>query len=161
MLVGLLRRELPAAAHLLDERVVLGQALEVAAAQPVGARVADVRDRDLVGADVGGRQRRAHPGAILAGLGHLVDAGVRLEHALGEQLLGARRPGVPGPALERLDRELRGDLAGLRAAHPVGDDEEGGRAKKASSFARRARPVSEWAKWPAAGRAWRRSDRRT
>ena len=55
MLVGLLRRELPAAAHLLDERVVLGQALELAVAQPVGARVADVRDRDVVVADVRGR----------------------------------------------------------------------------------------------------------
>ena len=52
-----------------------------------------------------------------------MDAGVGLEHPLGEQLLGARRAGVAEPALERLDRELRGDLAGLRAAHPVGDDE--------------------------------------
>ena len=38
---------LPGAHHLVDERVVVGQALELAVAQPVGAAVADVRDRDL------------------------------------------------------------------------------------------------------------------
>ena len=123
MLVGLLRRELAAAAHLLDERVVLREALEVAVAQPVGARVADVRHRDVVVADVGGGQRRAHAGTVLAGLRHLVDASVGLQHPLGEQLLGARRADVADPALERLDGQLRGDLAGLGAAHPVGDDE--------------------------------------
>ena len=138
VLVGLLRGELPAAAHLLDERVVLGQALELAAAQAVGARVADVRDRDVVLADVRGGDRRAHPGALLAGLRHLVDARVGLEHALGEQLLGARRAGVAEPALEGLDRDPRGDLAGLRAAHPVGDDEHR-RAREVGVLVRAAR----------------------
>ena len=54
MLVGLLGRELALAHELLDERVVVGQALEAAVAQAVRAAVADVGDRELVLADVGG-----------------------------------------------------------------------------------------------------------
>ena len=51
-----------------------------------------------------------------------MDAGVRR--------LGERRPGQLGlggvaePVLEGLHRDPRGDLSGLRAAHPVGDDEQ-------------------------------------
>jgi hypothetical protein len=122
--VGLLRRELPAPAHLLDERVVLGQTHELVTAQAVGTRVADVGDRDVVLADVRGRDRRAHPGALLFGLRHLVDARVGLVHASGEQLLAAGPAIGAQAALEDLDGESGGDLAGLRAAHPVGDDED-------------------------------------
>ena len=32
--------------------------------------------------------------------------------------------GIAEALLEGVDRDLRGDLAGLRAAHPVGDDEQ-------------------------------------
>ncbi len=124
MLVGLLGGELAATAHLLDERVVLGQARELLAAQPVGARVADVGDRDVVLADVGGRDRRAHPGAAHRLLRHLVDALVGLLDAGGEQLLPADSGAVGQPTLEGLDGHARRDLARLRAAHPVGDDED-------------------------------------
>ena len=44
--LGLLRRELAAADELGDERVVLGQLLELAVADEVRARVADVADPD-------------------------------------------------------------------------------------------------------------------
>ena len=45
MVLGLLVGELALAPHLLDQRVVAGQPLELAAAQAVGAAVADVADR--------------------------------------------------------------------------------------------------------------------
>ena len=95
------------------------------------------RDRDVMVADVRGRDRRPHPGAVLAGLRHLVDARVGLEHALGEQLLRARRSDVAETALERLDGDLRRDLARLRAAHPVRDDEHG-RAREVRVLVRAA-----------------------
>ena len=58
----LLRGELAAPHELGDERVVVGQLLELLVAQPVGARVADMPDRDLpVGLEDRNRHRRAHP----------------------------------------------------------------------------------------------------
>ena len=53
----------------------------------------------------------------------LVDAGVGLDDQRGEPLLGAAAA-VGQAVLEDLDRRPRRDLAGLRAAHPVGDDEQ-------------------------------------
>ena len=71
VLVGLLGRELALAHELLDERVVVGQALEGPVAQAVEAAVADVGDGEVVLADVGDGQRRAHAGARVVGLGGL------------------------------------------------------------------------------------------
>ena len=123
MVLGLLLGQAPLAHQLLDERVIVGQALEPAVAQQVGATVADVRDRDLVLADVGGRQRRPHARPLCVAARQLVDPLVGFADELGEPLLGryvARRQ----PPREELDRRARGDLARLRAAHPVGDDEQ-------------------------------------
>ena len=50
-----------------------------------------------------------------------MDLVVCLANAICETLLGTAR--VRQALLERLDRDLRRDLAGLRAAHAVGDDE--------------------------------------
>ena len=121
MLGGLLLGQLPAAHELVDERVVLGEALERPVAEQVRAAVADVGDRDMGVVDVGGGQGRAHPGPPAIRARALVDLLVGLAHALGQALL--RAAGVGQPPLERLDRDPRGDLAGLGAAHPVGDHE--------------------------------------
>ncbi len=122
MLDGLLGRELALADQLVDERMVVGQAQQLAVAQAVGAAVADVRDRHLLGADVDGRERRAHARVLGARLGELVDADVRRVRARGEAALGVGR--VVEAVLEGLDREPRGDLARLRAAHAVGHHEQ-------------------------------------
>ena len=118
---GLLGGELPAAAHLLDERVVLGEAAELAVAEAVGAGVADVGDRDVALADVDGGERRAHAGARVVLARHAEDLLVRAPDDGGEAILGGARLGEPGG--DGLDGGVRGDLAGLRAAHAVGDGE--------------------------------------
>ena len=77
VLLGLLLGEPALAAELLDQRVVLGQPLELAVAEEVGAAVADVAERDLVVADHRRGQRRAHPRA----------RGVLLRRARGSRVL--------------------------------------------------------------------------
>ena len=123
MRLGLLARELAALQQLVHERVILGQLLELAAADEVGARVADVPDRHLA------RPRRARrssssPCPTSAGslVRALVDAAVRLLDQ--RRHLLRRRTRARIGLLERRGGELRGDLARLRAAHAVGDGEE-------------------------------------
>src|SRR5256885_10822817 len=69
------------------------------------------------------RHRRAHSGGALVVDSTLVNATVRLLDQLGDALLA-----VPVIALatllQRRRGERRGDLARLRAAHPVGDREQ-------------------------------------
>src|SRR5256885_16028464 len=69
------------------------------------------------------RHRRAHSGGALVVDSTLVNATVRLLDQLGDALLA-----VPVIALatllQRRRGERRGDLACLRAAHPVGDREQ-------------------------------------
>jgi hypothetical protein len=119
----LLLRDLALALELGDERVVLGQALELAVAQPVHPRVAHVGDRDVALRQVRGGHRGAHPGALTVGLRHLDDPLVGDVHQAGEPLLRAAGP-VGQAVLERLDRSARRDLARLRPAHPVRDCEQ-------------------------------------
>src|SRR6202041_3489781 len=122
VLLGFLGRQPALADQLVDERVVVGEAQQLAVAQAVGAAVADVRDRHLLLTYVDRRQRRAHAGVLGAALGELVDVRIRRQRIRRETLLGAR--GVFEAAVEGLDRDPRGDLAGLRAAHAVRDDEQ-------------------------------------
>ena len=91
-------------------------------AQQVGARVADVGDHHLVLVDVGRGRRRAHAAQRVVGARALVDALVGLLDDVHERL-GARAVGQL--VVERLHRDLRRDLAGLRAAHAVRDHEQG------------------------------------
>jgi hypothetical protein len=121
----LLRRELAALQQLVDEGVVLGELLHLLAADEVGARVADVSDRHRHALDERDRHRRAHPRRARIGRGADEDAAIRLL----DERVDAARPfeAVGVAALEHGGRELRRDLAGLRAAHPVGDGEEGRR----------------------------------
>ena len=122
MRLGLLLGQLAAGDELADERVVAREPDQVAVAQQVGARVADVRDDHVVAVEVGGGDRRPHPGEVGVVAGLAVDLGVRLADQLGQRLAG--RAAVGQPALELLDRQLGGHLARLRAAHPVRDHEQ-------------------------------------
>src|SRR4029077_12344010 len=124
VLLGLLLREAPLAAELLNQRVVLGEPLELAVPQHVGAAVADVPERHLVVTEHRGRERRSHArsGGVL--LGELVDLAVRRLRDLLELALGRLLVADPAAALEGTRGDSRGDLAGLRAAHPVGDGEQ-------------------------------------
>ena len=64
MRLGLLRRQASAPHEVGDERVVLGQLLELAVADPVGARIADVADRDAPVRQERGGDGRAHAGGL-------------------------------------------------------------------------------------------------
>jgi hypothetical protein len=122
--LGLLGREPPGADHLVDERVIVRQTLEVTAAQAIRAAVAHVGDRDLAVADGERGHGRAHAGERVVLLGKVVDALVRLLDARGQlalaHVLGVLQPG------ELVDRCLGGHLAGARAAHAIGNREQAG-----------------------------------
>jgi hypothetical protein len=121
VVLGGLWRELARAFELGDERVVLGQLHQLSGTQPVGATVADVTDADGVAVDQRRGQRRAHPAPRLIALGEVVDPPVRLLGYALELLLGRQRR--VARVAERLGGDLRGDLAGARATHPVRDRE--------------------------------------
>jgi hypothetical protein len=123
VVLGGLRRDLPAALELGDQRVVARQLLELSVAQPVGAAVADVPEADLVPGDLGRGDRRAHAAVGVVRNGEVVDAPVGLAQDARQLRLG-RLAGVALP-LERVGRHRRGDLPSARTAHPVGDREEG------------------------------------
>jgi hypothetical protein len=119
--LGLLLGQLSAGHELADQRVVAGEPRQLAVAQHVGARVAHVADRHLALADVGGGHRRAHARPLGLGARAVVDPAVGvLDHA--HEPVGRRAVGQT--LAERLDGHLGGHLAGLRAAHAVGDHEQ-------------------------------------
>ena len=74
MVLGRLRRDLPAALELGHQRVVARELLELAVAEAVGAAVAHVAEADLVAVHLGGGQRRAHAAPRLVGHRQVVDA---------------------------------------------------------------------------------------
>ncbi len=125
-------RELPLVHQQLGKGVVLGEAMQVAGAEQVRARVADVDDEEVAAVAAGGGQRRSHAAQVVVfapaldehradllhqtaraalDLGHSVF--VHLEDPVGQ---------VEDEADERADGEPARDLAGGVAAHAVGDD---------------------------------------
>ncbi len=72
--LGLLRRQHAAVDLLLQQRVIVGQLLELVGAQAIAARIADVPDADAVREEDGRHQRRAHARAFGATLRRFVDA---------------------------------------------------------------------------------------
>ena len=121
--LGLLLGQLSGARQLGDERVVVGDLLELVVTEAVRARVADVAERDRALVDERERQCRPHAGQRHVLLRLLVDAAVRgLDQRL-DALLARSLPVLA--LLERLRGEPRGHFSGLRSAHPVRDREEG------------------------------------
>ena len=125
-------------AHLLGDRMVARQSRQRAAAQPVRAAVARVRDRDLLLAHRHRDDRRAHPRARAIGVGGLADLVVRHLDPDAQQVGRQRQRPIDavGPhlarivvkrreePLDRVDRHRGGDLARVVPAHAVGDDEQ-------------------------------------
>src|SRR6266545_8295832 len=77
---------------------------------------------DLVVLDERDRDRRPHARGVGIAARAVVDPAVRLLDQVGDAPL---TPGVGTALLQRGGGEPRGDLAGLRAAHAVGDREQG------------------------------------
>ena len=119
--------------------MVGGQLLQFLAAHQIGARVADVGERDGAGGavDQRSRHRRAHPGRGRILDRAPVDPGVCLLHQTGGDLLAAL---AGGKLLERGGCEPRGELTGLRPAHSVGDGEQRRRAHERVLVAQPASP---------------------
>src|ERR1700693_4834552 len=116
----LLGREAAAPDELRDERVVFRQLLELAVADEVGTRVADMTEPDNAVLDERDRDRRPHSRCIRV-------FGCPLEDALCGRLDEGDDTISPAPAdvfSERGRGDAGGDLAAARAAHPVGDREE-------------------------------------
>ncbi len=123
VVLGLGLGQLPFAPHLLDQGVVAGEALEASAAKAVGAAVADVADRHLLGLRVDDRRgdRGAHPGQCGVAAGVIVDRPVGGFDSLAQHPLRRRGWQLRGKGL---GGRLGGDLARLGAAHPVGDHKQ-------------------------------------
>ena len=123
VVLGFLRRQPSCPDELADERVVGRELLEDVVAKAVGAGVADVSDRNLACLLVDEQRRddRSHPcrGGVLERVA--IDPVVRLLQQLHERALTER---VGRTLLQRRRSEVRGDLARLGAADPVGDREE-------------------------------------
>jgi hypothetical protein len=118
--------------------VVLGERLDLAAADAVDAAVADVADVEAALAEVHGVDGAAHALLGAVGRGGLEDVGVgeldRHGHALALDLevgqlhrpgVGAGAGGVAVVLVDGLDGDAAGDLTAGVATHAVGDDREG------------------------------------
>ena len=114
-------REDSLAHELRDDGLILRELREYAAAQPVRAAVAHMRDEHALLPRPQRRKRSTHALARVAALGAQKDRAVGLQHCLFQHaqiraLLAYRR--------ERPDRQIAGYLAGLVSAHAVGDDKQ-------------------------------------
>ena len=108
----------------LDERVVVADLVQLAVAQEVGARVADVGGGEALAVPQHRLERRAHAldGRVLA------DEGAEALVGVGDGALeGVERVDVAQVAVQLADdvhRLGRGEVARGGAAHPVGDGDE-------------------------------------
>ena len=120
--LGLLAGDAAAAHQLGDHRVVLGHLAQRLVAPQVRARVADVHHVEPAVVEHRGGEGGAHPGLVR------VVAGEAPDRAVGPLDGAADVALVDGPhqPADRVHRHLGGHLAGLRAAHPVGDHEHPG-----------------------------------
>ena len=80
---------LPLRDELGDERVVVGQLLDLLVADQIGARVADVAERDDAVLDERDGDRRAHAGGVRILCGAVEDLPVRLLDERDDPLLAA------------------------------------------------------------------------
>src|ERR687887_2332883 len=101
--------------------MILGQLLELAVADQIGARVADVAEHHRVVLHARPRYLRPHTGSRRILARALVDAPVRLLNQLDDPALAAADPFAPP---DGTGGEARCQLAGLSAAHAVRDREQ-------------------------------------
>src|SRR5438128_266315 len=101
--------------------MVLRKLFHLAVPDQVGARVAHVPEGDALVVDERDRDRRAHAGRVRIGARPVVDTAIRLLDEGDDACLAA---GTGAALLQLCGGHPRRDLAGLRAAHPVGDGEE-------------------------------------
>jgi hypothetical protein len=104
MMGGFLLCEPPLSNHLLDERVVLGQLLECAVAEPVGAGISYVEHVGLPVPCQQGGDGSPHPPELAVGLSPFEDSLVRLLD-LFDQALNLVVLGLPGRRLDGLEGE--------------------------------------------------------
>src|SRR5688572_1843295 len=150
--LGLLGGDDAAVDLLLQQRVIARDLGKLAVAHAVQARVAEVRDQDLVVVEQAHHQRGAHAGVLRLALRRLVDGGVGLDHLLADHARRERRLGVR-IELEGLHlaeqllhfgrhdggRHAARHLAGVVAAHAVGEhDQPIGRVRRDGIFVVRA-----------------------
>ena len=109
----LLGRELAAAHELGDERVVVGQLLELAVADAVGARVADVAERDVPVA-----RRRARPSSSCPSPTVAASSSERSK-TRAVRLLDQRRRRAPRRARRRSPPRARPPRAATRSRRPA------------------------------------------
>ena len=123
---GLLGGDLALVDQRLHQRVVLGDLEDLAVADQVGPRVADVRQPELGARPQQRGQRGAHAVQRGVGLDHVAQRAVGAADRVveGVQQLAARHVGVQRP--QRLDDGGAGHLAGRVTAHPVGHREQPG-----------------------------------
>ena len=123
MAVGLLEADAPLVDEHLDVRVVLGDLGELALAQLVRPRVADVHHAQLRAGEQHGRQRGTHAFQGRVGVDGVADLLVRrldgspqgVDHRAARYVLVQWR--------HRRDHDVARHVAGGHAAHPVGHGE--------------------------------------
>ena len=129
--LGLVFGQVPGFDQLIDERLVLGQLLELAAAQQVRAAVADLGQEQHLVDEHGDGRGRAHAAARALLLRGVVDAPAGFFHGrhqpARERVAIARRTAAAHGLDQDVDRHLARDLAGRGAAHAVAHGEDASR----------------------------------
>jgi len=116
-----------AAQQLVDERVILGELMDLIVPREVDPAVADVRDEPASASEKQGAQRGAHP--FLGGVvgGHLVDACACVAHSElqeCEHVLAMAGRGRGENVAQHAGRRRARHLTGRMTAHAVAHDEE-------------------------------------
>jgi len=107
--------------------VVVGEAVQHTTTQQVGARVTDVQHAELGAGEQGATDGGPHPVERRIGLHQVCQCVVGAAQRTGQQLVGVL-DGVGAVGLEDFpDGDGGGQVTGGGTAHPVGDDEHGGR----------------------------------
>lgn len=124
--VRLLGRDAPLVDEGLHEGVVAGDLGQLAVAQQVGARIADVGEAEFAAGEEDGGERGAHAVEFGFLLDLIRDGGVALAHGGGELAEQVPAGFVVVEVGERRDHQLRGDFSGGVTAHAVGEGEQAG-----------------------------------
>ena len=123
--------------QLPDQAVVERELVDPAVADPVDARVADVRDQDPFGQEQEGRAGRPHPLEVAVGRGPAVDQRADLAKGLDDRLDGRAHLGLLVVVWDDVAGHLAGQLPDGVGTHPVGDHEDMAALRQTSVFGAR------------------------